>query len=248
VSREGDGWQLVCERGQDATQLAFDRLLVAVGRRPRTGGFGLETLDIDTDARGAIEVDETLRTRYPNIFACGDVAGPYQFTHAASHQAWHATVNALFGGIRRFKVDYSALPWVIFTDPEIAHVGHNESSAAAAGIEFETVTYDLAELDRAIVEEDAQGMVALVVAPRSGRIIGATVMGPHAGEMLTPLTMSVRHGLKLGKLLSTIHPYPTLSEANRFAAGRWRERHAPVRLLAILGRWHSWRLGASPRT
>ena len=244
VKREGDGWQLLCEHAEDTARFAFDRLLVAVGRRPCTEGFGLETLGIGIDARGAIEVDETLRTRYPNIFACGDVAGPYQFTHAASHQAWHATVNALFGGIRRFRIDYAALPWVVFTDPEIAHVGHNETSALSAGIDFEAVTYDMAELDRAIVEEAADGRITLLVAPRSGRILGATIMGLQAGEMITPLTLSIRHGLKLSKLLSTIHPYPTLTEANRFAAGRWRERHAPQRLLAMLGRWHAWRLDA----
>jgi pyruvate/2-oxoglutarate dehydrogenase complex dihydrolipoamide dehydrogenase (E3) component len=217
----------------------FDELLVAIGRRARLTGYGLEALGIET-AR-TVATNPWLETRFPNIYAVGDVAGPYQLTHAASHQAWHAAVNALFGRFRRFRVDYSALPWVTFTDPEIAHVGHNEASAREAGIAFELVRYDLAHLDRAVAEGARRGFVKLLVAPGRDRILGATIAAAGAGEMIAEIVLAIRHKLGLGKILATIHAYPTMAEANKYAAGEWRRAHQPERLLRLAELYHRWR-------
>lgn len=237
------GHELVVERDGVEERIAFDRILVAVGRKPNTTGFGLETLGIPVTARGTIEVNEYLQTRYPNIFAVGDVAGPYQFTHAAGHQAWHAAVNALFGGFKRFAVDYSALPWSIFTDPEVARVGLNEDEAKAEGIDYEVTVYPLAELDRAIAEGATEGFVKVLTVPGKDRVLGATIVGEHAGELISEYVTAIRHGLGMNKLLSTVHAYPTLMEANKFAAGEWKKAHAPQRVLAWLARYHAWRRG-----
>ena len=219
----------------------FDRLLVAVGRRPRLAGYGLEALGIGTDR--ALETNDWLETLYPNIYAVGDVAGPFQFTHAASHQAWHAAVNALFGSVRRFRVDYSVLPWVTFTDPEVAHVGHNEASARAAGIAYEVVRHDLAHLDRAVAEGATEGFVKLLVRPRNDRILGATIVGHNAGETIAAIALAMKYRLGLNKLLATVHAYPTMAEAAKLAAGDWRRAHAPERLLRWAERYHGWRRG-----
>ncbi len=239
---EGQKHLVVEYRGVEQ-RIAFDQILVAVGRQAHTTGFGLEVLGIPTTARGTIEVNAALQTRYPNIYAVGDVAGPYQFTHAAAHQAWHATVNALFGSLRRFKVDYRALPWTTFTDPEVARVGLNEQGAAAQGIPYEITTYDIGDLDRAIADGAAEGLVKVLTVPGKDRILGATIVGEHAGELITEYVTAMRHGLGMNKILSTIHVYPTLSEANKFAAGEWKKAHAPERVLAWLKRYHAWRRG-----
>jgi len=219
--------------------IPFDELIVAVGRKARLDGYGLEALGIETER--TIVTNDFLETRFPNIYAVGDVAGPYQFTHFAAHQAWFAAVNGLFGAFRRFRADYSVLPRVTFTDPEVAAVGHNERTARAAGIGFEAVRYDLAFLDRAVCEGATRGFVKILVAPGKDRIIGATIVGAHAGETLAELVLAMKHGIGLNKLLGTIHAYPTMAEANKYAAGEWKKAHKPERLLGWVEGWHRWR-------
>jgi pyruvate/2-oxoglutarate dehydrogenase complex dihydrolipoamide dehydrogenase (E3) component/uncharacterized membrane protein YdjX (TVP38/TMEM64 family) len=227
------------EAGEEA--VPFDELIVAVGRKARLSGYGLEDLGIETER--TVVTNERLETLFPNIYAVGDVAGPYQFTHVAAHQAWYASVNALFGSVRRFKADYRVIPWVTFTDPEVAHVGHNELSAREAGVAYEVIRYDLSHLDRAIAEGARAGFVNILVPPGKDTILGATIVGAGAGEMLAEVTLAMRHGLGLGKILATVHAYPTMSEANKYAAGEWRKAHQPERLLRWAERWHAWRRG-----
>jgi len=237
------GHVAVCEHDGGRVEIPFDRVLVALGRRANVTGFGLETFGIGTTADGGIEVDEYLRTRIPTIYACGDVAGPFRFTHVASHQAWYASVNALFGGLRRFRADYAVIPWCTFTEPEIARVGLNERDARARGIAYEATTYDLADLDRAIADSEARGLVKVLSVPGKDRILGATIAGSHAGEIIAEYVAAMRHGLGLNKILSTIHIYPTFAEANKYAAGAWKRAHAPEGMLRLLERYHAWRRG-----
>jgi pyruvate/2-oxoglutarate dehydrogenase complex dihydrolipoamide dehydrogenase (E3) component len=217
--------------------------LVAIGRTANVSGFGLEALGIGVDKDGTIATNEYLQTRYPNIYAAGDVAGPYQFTHTASHQAWYAAVNALFGRFRRFKADYSVIPWCTFTDPEVARVGLNEQEARAKGIACEVTTYGIDDLDRASADEAAHGLVKVLTVPGKDRILGATIVGEHAGDLITEFIVAMRHGLGLNKILGTIHIYPTLAEANKYAAGAWKRAHAPEGLLRWVERYHAWRRG-----
>jgi len=219
----------------------FDTLLCAIGRRPRLSGYGLETLGIDTAA--PLVANDYLETVYPNIFAAGDVAGPYQFTHVAAHQAWYAAVNALFGQFKRFAVDYRVIPRVTYTDPEVASVGLTEAEAAERGIAVTVTRYDLEDLDRAIADGNPRGFVKLLTAPGKDRILGATIVGDHAGELLAEVVLAMKHKLGLNKLLGTIHAYPTWAEANKFAAGAWKKAHAPERVLSGLERYHRWRRG-----
>jgi len=232
---------LVVGCGGEQREIPFDEIIVAVGRKARLTGYGLEALGFKTE--GTIVTNDFLETRFPNIYAVGDVAGPYQFTHFAAHQAWFAAVNGLFGTLRRFRADYSVMPRVTFTDPEVAAVGHNERSASEAGIEFETVRYDLAHLDRAVCEGAARGFVKLLVAPGKDRVLGATIVGAHAGEMLAELVLAMKHGIGLNKLLGTIHAYPTMAEANKYAAGEWKKGRKPERLLGWVERFHGWGRG-----
>ncbi|TXH74008.1 bifunctional TVP38/TMEM64 family protein/FAD-dependent oxidoreductase [Thiobacillus sp.] len=239
-----DGEQrLWLQRDDHYEALFFDALLLAVGREPRTTGFGLEALGMPVTSARALETNSWLQTRYPNIYACGDVAGPYQFTHAAAHQAWYAAVNALFGGLKRFKADYSVIPWVTFTDPEVARVGLSETDAERQGIAVEVTRYGLNDLDRAIAEDAAHGYVKVLTVPGKDRILGVTIVGAHAGEMLSEFVLAMRHGLGLNKILGTIHPYPTWSEANKYAAGEWKRAHAPQKLLDWVARYHAWMRG-----
>ncbi len=219
-------------------QIGFDRVLVAVGRRANTAGLGLEALGIATRSDGTLEVDAYLRTAVRNVYGCGDVVGPYQFTHMASHQAWYAAVNALFGRFRKFKVDYSVVPWVTFTDPEVAHVGLSETEAAERGIRVEVTRYGLDDLDRALADGSASGWVKILTRPGSDRILGVSIVGAHAGELIAEYVLAMTHGIGLKKILGTIHVYPTLAEANKLAAGAWRRAHAPERLLRWVGRLH----------
>lgn len=239
VEQGSDGATLVCETQGQRVHLPYDTLLVAVGRKPRTAGFGLEELGIP--AAPTVETDAWLATLFPNIYACGDVAGPYQFTHTAAHQAWYATVNALFGQLRRFRVDYSVIPAVTFVDPEVARVGLNEREARQQGVEYEVTRYDLADLDRAITEDRAHGFLKILTAPGKDRILGATIVGQHAGELLAEFALAMRNGLGLNKIFRTIHAYPTWAEANKYAVGNWKKAHAPQRVLKWLGRYHAWR-------
>ena len=231
---------LVAECAGERIEIEFDLALVAIGRRARVDGLGLQELGIELTPQGTVAVDEYLATSVPTIYACGDVAGPYQFTHMASHQAWYATVNALFGRVRRFPVDYSVVPWATFTDPEVAHVGLGERDAGRQGIAVEITCYDLADLDRARADGENRGFVKVLTAPGKDRILGATIVGAHAGELIHEFVLAMRHNLGLKKVLGTIHIYPTWSEANRFAAGNWRKAHAPGRLLAMAERYHRW--------
>ena len=237
------GKQVVIETGDTRATHEFDEVLVALGRTANTTGLGLEALGVTTTPRGTPELNEYLQTNMPTIFACGDVAGPFQFTHTASHQAWYAAVNALFGGLRRFKADYSVIPWCTFTEPEIAHVGLNELEAKKRGVPYEVTTFDLAELDRAIADEQAHGLVKVLTVPGKDRIVGATIAGAHAGEYIVEFIGAMRNGIGLNKILSTVHIYPTFAEANKYAAGAWKRAHVSERLLRWVGRYHSWRRG-----
>jgi len=234
---------LVCEHGGSDVRIAFDQLLCAVGRIANTRGYGLEELGIPVAKTRTVETNEYLQTIYPNIYACGDVAGPYQFTHTASHQAWYAAVNALFGGFRKFKADYSVIPWATFTDPEVARVGLNETEAKEKSIAYEVTTYALDDLDRAIADGEAHGVVKVLTRPGTDRILGVTLVGEHAGDLIVEYIAAMRHGIGLNKILGTIHIYPTLAEANKYAAGAWKRAHAPGKVLGWVERYHAWMRG-----
>jgi pyruvate/2-oxoglutarate dehydrogenase complex dihydrolipoamide dehydrogenase (E3) component/uncharacterized membrane protein YdjX (TVP38/TMEM64 family) len=236
----GEKWIEVAAGGE-TRRIGFDQMIAAVGRTPRLTGFGLEELGIKTGR--VVETNEYLETLFPHILAAGDVAGPYQFTHTASHQAWFAAVNALFGTFKRFKADYRVIPWATFTDPEVARVGLSESDALAQGIAHEVTRYDIEHLDRAIADGAANGFVKVLTPPKSDKILGATIVGAHAGDLMAEFVLAMKHGLGLNKILGTIHIYPTLAEANKFAAGNWRRAHVNPRLLAIVERFHTWRRG-----
>ncbi|WOJ92043.1 FAD-dependent oxidoreductase [Congregibacter variabilis] len=229
-------------KGEDFS-LEFDRLLLAVGRTPNIEGMGLEDLGIRTTGRGTIEVDDYLQTEIPTIFACGDIVGPYQFTHTASHQAWFATVNALLGHLKRFRVDYSVIPWATFTHPEVARVGLSEDEAKEQGVPYEVTRYGIDDLDRAIADSEDEGFVKVLTVPGRDRILGATIVSAHAGDLLPEFVLAMKHGLGLNKILGTIHIYPTMSEANRFLASEWRKARKPEKLLSWLERYQSWRRG-----
>lgn len=241
IRRGANGHILTCDHAGQEVEIEFDNLLVALGRRANTKGYGLDQLGIPLAPNGTIETNEYLQTRFPNIYVCGDAAGPYQFTHVASHQAWFASVNALFGSIKKFKADYAVIPWATFTEPEIARVGLNELEAKQKRIDYEVTTYDLGKLDRAIADQSAEGMVKVLTAPGKDKILGAAIVGEHAGDMITEFVTAMRQGLGLNKILGTIHTYPTLSEANKFAAGEWKRAHAPQYLLGWVEKYHRWR-------
>ena len=232
---------LVAEfEGQDV-EIPFDTLLVAVGRAPNTAGFGLEELGVKLTPRGTVEVNEFLQTSIPTIYACGDVAGPYQFTHTAAHQAWYTSVNSLFGIAKRFKVDYRVIPWATFCEPEVARVGLNELEAKEQGIEYEVTTFGIDDLDRAIADSEAHGLVKILTVPGKDKILGATIVGEHAGDLIAEYVLAMKHGLGLNKILGTIHIYPTLAEANKYVAGEWKRAHKPEKLLEWVGKFHAWR-------
>ncbi|HRZ22818.1 MAG TPA: FAD-dependent oxidoreductase [Candidatus Contendobacter sp.] len=234
---------LIAEHDGSDVRIPFDAVLVAVGRVANTTGYGLEELGIPTTPARTVETNEFLQTRYPNIYAAGDVAGPFQFTHTAAHQAWYASVNALFAPFKMFKADYSVIPWSTFVDPEVARVGLNEQEARDRGIPHEVTVYGLDDLDRAIADGEAHGFVKVLTVPGKDRILGATIVGEHAGDLLAEYVLAMRHGIGLNKILSTIHIYPTLAEANKYAAGVWKKAHAPKKLLAWVERFHGWRRG-----
>ncbi|MDP5127545.1 MAG: FAD-dependent oxidoreductase [Burkholderiaceae bacterium] len=232
--------RLIVRHGDEELPIAFDQLLCAVGRRPRVTGYGLEELGIPLTPQKTIQTNAFLQTLYPNIYAVGDVAGPFQFTHTAAHQAWYASVNALFGRFKRFKADYSVIPWATFTDPEVARVGLSETEAREQGVAYEVTRYDMDDLDRAIADGTAHGFVKVLTVPGKDKILGVTIVGEHAGDLLAEYVLAMKYGLGLNKILGTIHTYPTLSEANKYAAGQWKRAHAPHRLLGWLARFHAW--------
>ncbi|MEH6788516.1 MAG: FAD-dependent oxidoreductase [Paracoccus sp. (in: a-proteobacteria)] len=236
----GETW-IEVEKDGATTRIPFDRIIVAVGRSARLEGFGLDRLGIAADR--TIETNEYLETRFPNILAAGDVAGPFQFTHTASHQAWFASINALFGVLKRFKADYRVIPWATFTDPEVARVGLSEAEARQKGIAVEVTRFDLADLDRAITDGAARGFVKVLTPPGKDRILGATIVGDHAGDLIAEFVLAMKHGLGLNRILGTIHIYPTWAEAGKSVAGVWRRAHVDARALALAERFHRWRRG-----
>jgi pyruvate/2-oxoglutarate dehydrogenase complex dihydrolipoamide dehydrogenase (E3) component/uncharacterized membrane protein YdjX (TVP38/TMEM64 family) len=221
-------------------EIEFDEVLCALGRVANVTGYGLEEMGITISGRKTVEVNEFLQTKYPNIYAAGDVAGPYQFTHTASHMAWYAAVNGLFGKFKKFAVDYSVIPWATFTEPEVARVGLNELEAKEKGIAYEVTHYGIDDLDRAIADESAEGFVKILTVPGKDKILGVTIVGEHAGDLISEFVLAMRHKLGLNKILGTIHIYPTLAEANKYAAGNWKKAHAPEKLLSYVQRFHTW--------
>ncbi|MDB5810664.1 MAG: associated Golgi protein [Betaproteobacteria bacterium] len=240
VEIENEQKFLVAEHGGKETRIPFDELLCAVGRAANVTGYGLEELGIPTNKARTVELNEYLQTNYPNIYAAGDVAGPFQFTHTASHMAWYAAVNALFGRFRKFKVDYSVIPWATFTDPEVARVGLNEQEAREKNIACEVSRYPLSELDRAVTDEEAHGFVKVLTTPGSDRILGATIVGEHAGDLIAEFVVAMKHGLGLNKILGTIHTYPTLAESAKFAAGVWKKAHVTQGQLDFLAAFNTY--------
>jgi pyruvate/2-oxoglutarate dehydrogenase complex dihydrolipoamide dehydrogenase (E3) component/uncharacterized membrane protein YdjX (TVP38/TMEM64 family) len=232
---------LIADHEGREVRIPFDAVLVAVGRVANLKGYGLE--EIGVAATRTIDTNEFLQTSYPNIYACGDVAGPYQFTHTAAHQAWYAAVNALFDPFKKFKADYSVIPWATFVEPEVARVGLNETEAKEKGIAHEVSRYDIDDLDRAIADSEAHGFIKVLTVPGSDRILGVTIVGEHAGDLIAEYVLAMKHGIGLNKILGTIHIYPTLAEANKYVAGVWKKAHAPEGLLRWVARFHAWRRG-----
>lgn len=236
-----------CDHKGQQVRIPFDQVLVAVGRSANTAGLNLNRIGIEPLPNGTVPVEDDMSLRYPNVFACGDVAGPYQFTHAASHQAWYAAVNGLFGQFKRFKVDYRVMPWVTFTSPEVARVGLSEAEAKEQGVAYELTRYGLDDLDRAIADSDDYGFIKVLTPPGKDKILGAVVVGAHAAEILAEFTLAMKHGLGLNKILGTIHPYPTWNESAKYAAGEWKRANAPETILRLLEKLHGWRRGNSQR-
>ena len=231
---------MIAEYEGQPVKIPFDEVLVAIGRAANVNGYGIEELGITLSPRKTIETNDFQETNYPNIYACGDVAGPYQFTHTAAHQAWYAAVNALFGQFKRFKTDYSVIPWSTFTDPEVARVGLNEQEAKEQDIAYEVVSYGIDDLDRAIADSEAHGFVKVLTRPGKDKILGVTIVGEHAGDLIAEFVLAMKHGIGLNKILGTIHIYPTMAEANKYVAGVWKREHAPQGVLKWLGKYHAW--------
>jgi pyruvate/2-oxoglutarate dehydrogenase complex dihydrolipoamide dehydrogenase (E3) component/uncharacterized membrane protein YdjX (TVP38/TMEM64 family) len=236
----GEKKSLVCDHGNEQVEIPFDEILVALGRTPNTTGFGLENLGVTMGSAGHIETNGFLQTNYPNIFCCGDVHGKYQFTHTAAHESWYASVNALFGRFKKFRVDYSVIPWATYTDPEVARVGINEQEARLNKIEYEVVQYGIDELDRAIADSETQGFVKVLTVPGKDKILGVTIVGHHGADIMAEFVLAMKHGIGLNKVLGTIHIYPTMAEANKYAAGMWKKNHAPKKLLGWVEKFHTW--------
>jgi pyruvate/2-oxoglutarate dehydrogenase complex dihydrolipoamide dehydrogenase (E3) component/uncharacterized membrane protein YdjX (TVP38/TMEM64 family) len=240
VVENGEKILIAGHEGNDV-RIPFDAVLVAVGRVANLKGYGLE--DIGVAVTRTVDTNAFLQTNYPNIYAAGDVAGPFQFTHTAAHQAWYAAVNALFDPFKKFKADYAVIPWATFVEPEVARVGLNEQEANEKGIAYEVSRYDIDDLDRAIADSEAHGFIKVLTVPGKDRILGVTIVGEHAGDLIAEYVLAMKHGIGLNKILGTIHIYPTLAEANKYVAGVWKKAHAPQRLLAWVERFHAWRRG-----
>ncbi|WP_105901991.1 FAD-dependent oxidoreductase [Vibrio gangliei] len=235
----GANKRLIVQNQGREFDIEFDQLICAVGRTARLEGYGLETLGIETHR--TIQTNEYLETLYPNIFAAGDIVGPYQFTHVAAHQAWYASVNALFGQVKKFTVDYRVIPWTTFIDPEIARVGLNEMEAQQQGINYEITRFEFKELDRAITESSTKGFIKVITPKGKDTILGVTIVAQHAGDLMAEFVLAMKHGLGLNKILGTIHAYPTWAEGNKYVAGEWKRKHAPKTLLSLLEKYHAWR-------
>ncbi len=243
VETDAEGGVLVCEHQGKEVRFGFDKILLALGRKANTEGFGLQELGVKINQRGTIDANELMQTNYPNIYVCGDATGPFQFTHVASHQAWYAAVNALIAPFWSFKADYRVIPWATFTDPEVARVGLSEDEAAQKGIVVEVTRYGIDDLDRAIADSNDHGFVKVLTAPGKDKILGATIVGAHAGDLLAEFVLAMKWGIGLNKLLGTIHIYPTMAEANKYAAGNWKRAHAPQMALRWAEKFFRWRRG-----
>jgi pyruvate/2-oxoglutarate dehydrogenase complex dihydrolipoamide dehydrogenase (E3) component len=241
--KRDDKDMLIADHDGKDVEIEFDTLIVAVGRAANTVGFGLEEMGVRLNPNKTIEVNEYLQTNIPTILACGDVAGPYQFTHVAAHQAWFASVNALFGSLKRFKVDYSVIPWATFSEPEVARVGLNELEAKEQGVAYEVTKYEIDDLDRAIADSEDHGFVKVLTVPGKDKILGVTIVGEHAGDLIAEYVLAMKHKLGLNKILGTIHIYPTMAEANKYVAGEWKRAHAPQNLLKWVNKFHRWKRG-----
>ncbi|WP_372742299.1 FAD-dependent oxidoreductase [Neptunomonas sp.] len=240
IVRDGQAYLLV-EQAGEVIELPFDKLLLALGREANTSGFGLEKLGIESRKNGTLDCNGFMQTRFPNVYVCGDVTGPFQFTHVAAHQAWFAAVNALFSGVKRFKADYRVIPWVTFTDPEVARVGVSESEARSQGLDYEVTRYGIDDLDRAIADGDNHGFVKIITLAGKDKILGVTIVGKHSAELLAEFVLAMKYGIGLNKILGTIHTYPTFSEANKYAAGEWKRAHVSPKVMLWLARFHTWR-------
>ena len=238
---EGEQKVLFATHQGQTERIEFDEVLIAVGRRANSESEALAALDLPVRANGTLEANDYLQVKYPNVFAVGDVVGPYQFTHAAAHMAWYAAVNALFGSFKKFKVDWSALSWVTFTDPEVARVGLSEDEARAQGIAYELTRYGIDDLDRAIADGEAHGFVKVLTVPGKDTLLGVTMVGAHAGDLIQEFVMAKRWKLGLNKILGTTHAYPSMVEANKYAAGEWKRAHVPEKLLEWVAKYHAWR-------
>ncbi|NOR81081.1 MAG: NAD(P)-binding protein [Methyloprofundus sp.] len=234
---------LLAEHKGQQVRIPFDQVLLAIGRVANTTGYGLEELGVQLSDRRTVQINDFQETNYPNIYACGDVSGPYQFTHTAAHQAWYASVNALFGSFKKFKTDYSVIPWATFTDPEVARVGINEQEAKEQGIAYETSVYGIDDLDRAIADGEAHGFVKVLTVPGKDKILGVTIVGEHAGDLIAEFVLAMKYKLGLNKVLGTIHIYPTMAEANKYVAGVWKKNHQPEKLLQWVAKFHAWKRG-----
>jgi dihydrolipoamide dehydrogenase len=232
---------LICEHKSKDVSIPFDKVIIALGRQANIEGFGLEELGVKIRETKTIEANAFLQTNIKSIYVCGDVTGPYQFTHTAAHQAWYACVNALFSPLKKFKVDYTVIPWATFTDPEVARVGLNEKDAKIQNILYEVTTYDIDDLDRAIADSEAHGFIKVLTVPNKDKILGVTIVGRHAGDLIAEYILAMKHGLGMNKILGTIHIYPTLSEANKYVAGNWKKEHLPIFAIKILEKFHRWR-------
>jgi dihydrolipoamide dehydrogenase len=237
---------VISQKDSSEKWISFDTTLVAVGRRANIKGFGAEEIGIEIRKNGTIEANDYLQTNFPNIYVCGDVTGPYQLTHTAAHQAWFCAVNALFGRFKKFRVDYSVIPWVTYTDPEVATVGKNELALKREGIEYEVTKYGIDDLDRAIADSEDYGMVKVLTAKGSDKILGATIVGQHASDLLLEFIAAMKHGFGLNAILGTIHPYPTMGEANKYAAGMWKKARKPEFVLHHLRKFHRWERKGTP--
>jgi dihydrolipoamide dehydrogenase len=232
---------LICEHKSKDVSIPFDKVIITLGRQANIEGFGLKELGVKIRETKTIEANAFLQTNIKSIYVCGDVTGPYQFTHTAAHQAWYACVNALFSPLKKFKVDYTVIPWATFTDPEVARVGLNEKDAKIQNILYEVTTYDIDDLDRAIADSEAHGFIKVLTVPNKDKILGVTIVGRHAGDLIAEYILAMKYGLGMNKILATIHIYPTLSEANKYVAGNWKKEHLPTFAIKILERFHKWR-------
>ena len=240
IEVSGEEKQLICDHDGKQVRVGFDKILIALGRVPNVKGFGLEELGVELTGNKHIETNEFLQTNFPNIYCSGDVHGRYQFTHTAAHESWYSAVNALFGRFKKFSVDYGIIPWATYTDPEVARVGLNETDAELAGMDYEMVKYGIDGLDRAIADSEDHGFVKVLTVPGKDKILGVTIVGNHAADVIAEFVLAMKHGIGLNKILGTIHIYPTMAEANKYAAGLWKKNHAPKRLLAWIRKYHTW--------